>query len=142
MAGRRTFRAFLWPTRVLVALLVAVAGLIAATVHDPIGALTMLAVLGGLAVWIVHRPGIVLTGDGMTYRAFFRWRRRVSWQRVRGIAVETRQGRPGSQFQVIAVRTEGRDVLLWVLAFHSAEWTRRVCDVLDAEARQGRRRSV
>jgi hypothetical protein len=142
MAGRRTFRAFLWPTRMLITVLVVVAALIAVTVRDPLGALTMLVVLGGLAVWIVHRPGVELTADGMTYRPFFRRRRRFSWQRVRGVSVETRQGRPGSTFQVIGVRTDGRDLMLWVLAFHSAAWTQRVRDVLDAEARQGRRRSA
>lgn len=140
MAGPLTIRAFLWPTRVLLGVLVAVAAVILVTVSDGIGAVVMLAVLGGLAAWILHRPGVVLTNDGIVYRPFFRPRKRIGWDHVTGFSVVTRQGRPGTTLNVVAANTSGEQVLMWALMFHGLDWTNQVCDTLNREAKQRRRR--
>jgi len=140
VADQRTIRALLWPTRVLVGALVAIAAIILVTVHDGLGAVVMEAVLGGLAVWIVRRPGVALTNDGIVYRPFFRPRKKIGWDHVTGFSVVARQGRPGSTINVIAANTSGEQLLMWALMFHSVDWTTQACDALNREATQRRRR--
>lgn len=128
-----SFRAFLWPARVLLGLLVGLAVLIATTVSDSVGAVTMLAVLGGLAVWILYRPGAVLTDDHFLYRPFF-WRgRRIGWDHINGFSVVERQGRAGNTIKVVAADTSGKQVMMWALTFHSVVWTNDLCAALNRE---------
>jgi hypothetical protein len=133
-----TFRGFLWPARVLLALLIAVAVIILITVSNSVGAVMMLAILGGLVVWILYRPGAVLTDDHFIYRPFFWRRRRIGWDHVRGFSVANRPGRAGSTIKVVAANTSDKPVMMWALTFHSAAWTDQLCDTLNREGSKRR----
>jgi hypothetical protein len=133
-------RAFLWPARVLAALLVASAILIAILVADPLGAIVMLAVLGGLALRIVYRPGLTMTDGQLVYRPFFTRRKKIGLDHVNNFYVATVQGRPGAAMKIIAANTSGRPLMMYALGFHGLEWTNRTCETLNKQAVDRRRR--
>jgi hypothetical protein len=140
VADAFTVRAFLWPARVLAALLVATAILVVIFVQDPLGAVVMIAVLGGLALWIVHRPGLVMTDGQLAYRPFFTRRRKIGLEHINNFYVATVQGRPGAAMKIIAANTSGHPLMMYVLGFHGLEWTSRTCETLNKQAIARRRR--